>query len=205
MVEFEKEWDKETNKTGNFTASKPNTKSVALKRRSNDTLSEKMAGVSLKDDFKWKPTNETFSFNFDVKNYFYLTLNNFQISEVRVRSETSRTMACRPNGVGRKKLVIKNFTGPRKLPKNYEEETWQMLEEAVKAIQNRSSFIRYSLEKLNQTVANLVDGNAETARKIHQQLKDRFILLCSSIEASVEEKSVRLQLFVEPLIPPSLN
>ena len=69
MVEFEKEWDKETKKTGNFTASKPNTKSVALKRRSNDTLSDKMAGVSLKDDFKWKPTNETFSFNFDVKNY----------------------------------------------------------------------------------------------------------------------------------------
>ena len=85
-------------------------------------------------------------------------------------------MACRPNGTGRKKLVIRNFTGPRKLPKNYEEETWQMLEEAVRAIQNRSSFIRYSLEKLNQTVANLVDGNADTARKIHQQLKERFIL-----------------------------
>lgn len=61
-------------------------------------------------------------------------------------------------------IVFKNRT----LPKNYETETWQMLEEAVRAIQNRSSFIRFSLEKLNQTVANLVDGNAEIALKTHQ-------------------------------------
>ena len=80
-------------------------------------------------------------------------------------------MACRPNGAGRKKLVIRNFTGPRCLPKNYEEETWLMLEEAVRAIQNRSSFIRYSLEKLNQIVSNLVDGNADIAKKIHLRLK----------------------------------
>ena len=46
-------------------------------------------------------------------------------------------------------------------------DTWIMLEEAVQAIQNRSTFVRYSLEKLNQIVANLVDGNTEIAQKIH--------------------------------------
>lgn len=45
-----------------------------------------------------------------------------------------------------------------------------MLEEAVKAIQNRSGF-NFSLEKLNQIVSNLVDGNADIARKMHLRLK----------------------------------
>lgn len=72
---------------------------------------------------------------------------------------------------GQKKLVIKGFRGPRALPKNYEQESWSKLEEAVKAIQSRSTFVRYSLEKLNQIVSNLVDGNTDLAQRIHSQLK----------------------------------
>merc|ERR1712113_255411 len=72
---------------------------------------------------------------------------------------------------GQKKLVIKGFKGPRALPKNYEAESWVMLEEAVKAIQQRSTFVRYSLEKLNQIVSNLVDGNQDIAQTIHNKLK----------------------------------
>ena len=68
---------------------------------------------------------------------------------------------------GQKKLVIKGFRGPRALPKNYEQESWSKLEEAVKAIQSRSTFVRYSLEKLNQIVSNLVDGNTDLANRIH--------------------------------------
>ena len=67
---------------------------------------------------------------------------------------------------GQKKLVIKGFRGPRALPKNYEQESWSKLEEAVKAIQSRSTFVRYSLEKLNQIVSNLVDGNTDLANRI---------------------------------------
>lgn len=80
-------------------------------------------------------------------------------------------MDFRPHGAGQKKLIIKNFSGPRKLPKNYELDTWKMLEEAVRAIQNRSTYVRFSLEKLNQIVANLVDGNKEIAKKIHMVRK----------------------------------
>lgn len=72
---------------------------------------------------------------------------------------------------GQKKLIIKGFRGPRTLPKNYEQESWIKLEEAVKAIQSRSTFVRYSLEKLNQIVSNLVDGNTDLANRIHSQLK----------------------------------
>ena len=81
-------------------------------------------------------------------------------------------------GAGHKKIVIRNFRGPRKLPKNYEAETWIMLEEAVKAIQQRSTFVRYSLEKLNQIVSNLVDGNQDIAQTIHNV---RFFRLRSII------------------------
>ena len=45
-------------------------------------------------------------------------------------------MDFRPHGTGQKKLIIKNFTGPRKLPKNYDVDSWRMLEEAVRAIQS---------------------------------------------------------------------
>lgn len=37
---------------------------------------------------------------------------------------------------------------------------------------SRSTYVRFSLESLNRTVANLVDGNKEIAKKIHRQLKE---------------------------------
>ena len=72
-----------------------------------------------------------------------------------------------PHRIGQKKLVIKNWTGPQKWPKNYEAESWKKLEEAVRAIQSRSTYVRFSLENLNQIVANLVEGNKELAKKLH--------------------------------------
>ena len=50
-------------------------------------------------------------------------------------------MDFRPHGTGQKKLIIKNFTGPRKLPKNYDVDSWRMLEEAVRAIQSLGRII----------------------------------------------------------------
>ena len=90
---------------------------------------------------------------------------------------------------GQKKLVIKGFRGVRTLPKNYEQESWSKLEEAVKAIQSRSTFVRYSLEKLNQIVSNLVDGNTDLAERIHSVCKPfetiEIFVMFSAIETSL--------------------
>ncbi|CAM4386144.1 unnamed protein product [Lepidochelys olivacea] len=53
-----------------------------------------------------------------------------------------------------KKLVIKNFRERPKLPDNYTQDTWQKLDEAVRAIQSSTS-IKYNLEELYQAVENL--------------------------------------------------
>lgn len=53
-----------------------------------------------------------------------------------------------------KKLVIKNFRERPKLPDNYTQDTWQKLDEAVRAIQSSTS-IKYNLEDLYQAVENL--------------------------------------------------
>jgi len=76
-------------------------------------------------------------------------------------------MAFEPQ-IGQKKLVIRNWSGPKQLPKSYENESWVMLEEAVQAIQTKDSYRKFSLEKLNQVVANLVDGHKDLARNLHQ-------------------------------------
>ncbi|KAG0046419.1 Cullin-4B, partial [Gryganskiella cystojenkinii] len=53
-----------------------------------------------------------------------------------------------------KKLVIKNFTVTPQLPANYEDETWAVLQQAVRAIQN-SRPVSSSLEELYKTCENL--------------------------------------------------
>lgn len=80
-------------------------------------------------------------------------------------------MAFEPLAGSHKKLVIKNWSGPKKLPKSYENESWSMLEESVKAIQTKSTYKKFSLEKLNQVVANLVDGHKDLASNLHNKLK----------------------------------
>ncbi|CAG5088020.1 Oidioi.mRNA.OKI2018_I69.PAR.g11705.t1.cds [Oikopleura dioica] len=79
-------------------------------------------------------------------------------------------MAFEPQ-IGNKKLVIRNWSGPKKLPKSYENESWVMLEEAVQAIQTKDSYRKFSLERLNQVVANLVDGHKDLARNLHLKLR----------------------------------
>ena len=44
-------------------------------------------------------------------------------------------------GSAQKKIIIRNFKGPRKLPQNYENDTWVMLEEAVKEAVKYTFFI----------------------------------------------------------------
>lgn len=53
-----------------------------------------------------------------------------------------------------RKLVIKNFKTKPTLPDNYQENTWDKLQEAVVAIQTSKS-IAYSLEELYQAVENM--------------------------------------------------
>ncbi|KAF9277765.1 Cullin-4B [Mortierella alpina] len=53
-----------------------------------------------------------------------------------------------------KKLVIKNFTVTPQLPKDYELETWKVLQQAVRAIQE-SKPVASSLEELYKTCENL--------------------------------------------------
>ena len=69
MAEFDKDWDKETAKTGQFTEKKQSeVTSVSYKRRSGETgkLAAKMEKITVSEDFKWKPTSDSFSFNFAV-------------------------------------------------------------------------------------------------------------------------------------------
>ena len=87
-------------------------------------------------------------------------------------------MAFEPQ-IGNKKLVIRNWSGPKKLPKSYENESWVMLEEAVQAIQTKDSYRKFSLERLNQVVANLVDGHKDLARNLHLV---RLLFMFSSLK-----------------------
>ena len=69
MAQFEKEWDAETAKQGTFTAKKKPEGSQALKSRRSGDLEAQLGTMSVNDDdekFKWKATNDSFSFNFDV-------------------------------------------------------------------------------------------------------------------------------------------
>lgn len=67
-----------------------------------------------------------------------------------------------------KKLVIKNFKDKPKLPENYQQNTWQKLEEAVEAIHNSHS-IKSNLEELYQAVENMCSHKMSAT--IYEQLK----------------------------------
>ncbi|KAL6260573.1 hypothetical protein P5V15_008094 [Pogonomyrmex californicus] len=80
-----------------------------------------------------------------------------------------------------KKLVIKNFKNKPKLPENYQEQTWEKLQEAVVAIQTSKS-IRYSLEELYQAVENMC--NHKMASTLYTNLT---ILTESHVKANIEQ------------------
>ena len=79
--EFEKEWEKETVKAQNETSFKtkePDSKSKVIKRRSTDQSAssskdaknldpQMISKMNLKDDFKWKESNQPFSFDFSIE------------------------------------------------------------------------------------------------------------------------------------------
>ncbi|XP_049729460.1 cullin-4B-like [Elephas maximus indicus] len=82
---------------------------------------------------------------------------------------TLSSFAVTKPGIGSaKKLVIKNFKDKPLLLKNYSEETWQKLKEAIRAIQNNTS-IKYSLEELYQNVENLCSCNLSAI--IYEELR----------------------------------
>ncbi|XP_074846793.1 cullin-4A isoform X1 [Carettochelys insculpta] len=74
----------------------------------------------------------------------------------------------RPGAAAAKKLVIKNFRERPKLPDNYTQDTWQKLDEAVRAIQSSTS-IKYNLEDLYQAVENLCSYKASPT--LYKQLR----------------------------------
>ncbi|XP_059482651.1 cullin-4A [Neocloeon triangulifer] len=79
-----------------------------------------------------------------------------------------------------KKLVILNFKDTPQLPKNYQQETWGKLEEAVIAIQTSKS-IRYSQEELFRGVENMC--NNKMAPFLYSKLKD---LTEKHVEANIK-------------------
>ncbi|XP_066586611.1 cullin-4A [Prorops nasuta] len=110
------------------------------------------------------------------------------------RANFSALTAGNPNGVNKisprlanaksgsaRKLVIKNFKSKPKLPENYQEQTWEKLEEAVVAIQTSKS-IRYSLEELYQAVENMC--NHKMASNLYSNLT---ILTESHVKANIEQ------------------
>ncbi|RLU23086.1 hypothetical protein DMN91_005364 [Ooceraea biroi] len=80
-----------------------------------------------------------------------------------------------------KKLIIKNFKHKPKLPENYQEQTWEKLQEAVVAIQTSKS-IGYSLEELYQAVENMC--NHKMASTLYTNLT---ILTESHVKANIEQ------------------
>ena len=73
-AEFEKDWEKETLKTQketSFETKEPDSKSKVIKRRSGQTVVAEsepdISNLTLKDDFKWKESNQPFSFDFSIQ------------------------------------------------------------------------------------------------------------------------------------------
>ncbi|XP_075395880.1 cullin-4B-like [Tenrec ecaudatus] len=95
-----------------------------------------------------------------------------------------------------KKLVIKNFKEKPLRLKNYNEEAWLKLKEAVCAIQNNTS-IKYSLEELYQNAENLCSYNSPES--IYQKLRQ----LCEDhIKAQIlqfKESSLDSDLFLNKM------
>ncbi|KAG7205670.1 hypothetical protein KM043_007620 [Ampulex compressa] len=115
-------------------------------------------------------------------------------TETQKRANFSALTVGNPNGVNKispslasakpgsaRKLVIKNFKNKPKLPENYQEQTWEKLQEAVVAIQTSKS-IRYSLEELYQAVENMC--NHKMASTLYVKLTR---LTESHVEANIEQ------------------
>ncbi|XP_071553163.1 cullin-4A [Temnothorax nylanderi] len=115
-------------------------------------------------------------------------------TDTQKRANFSALTVGNPNGVNKispslanakpgsaKKLVIKNFKNKPKLPDNYQEQTWEKLQEAVVAIQTSKS-IRYSLEELYQAVENMC--NHKMASTLYSNLT---ILTESHVKANIEQ------------------
>lgn len=115
-------------------------------------------------------------------------------TDTQKRANFSALTVGNPNGVNKispsltsakpgttKKLVIKNFKNKPKLPENYQEQTWEKLQEAVIAIQTSKS-IRYSLEELYQAVENMC--NHKMASTLYTKLTR---LTESHVEANIEQ------------------
>ena len=72
--EFEKEWERETikaQKETSFKTKEPDSKSKVIKRRSGQMVEAEsqpnISKLTLKDDFKWKESNQPFSFDFSIQ------------------------------------------------------------------------------------------------------------------------------------------
>lgn len=78
-------------------------------------------------------------------------------------------------------IIIIFFIDKPKLPENYQEQTWEKLQEAVVAIQTSKS-IRYSLEELYQAVENMC--NHKMASTLYSNLT---ILTESHVKANIEQ------------------
>ncbi|KAF4527830.1 hypothetical protein B566_EDAN016314 [Ephemera danica] len=94
------------------------------------------------------------------------------------RNNSSSLVNSKPGSA--KKLVIHNFKEKPQLPVNYQEETWEKLQEAVVAIQTSKS-IRYSQEELFQAVENMC--NHKMAAYLYSNLKG---LTEKHVEANVK-------------------
>ncbi|KOC61411.1 Cullin-4B [Habropoda laboriosa] len=115
-------------------------------------------------------------------------------TDTQKRANFSALTVGNPNGVNKispslasakpgtaRKLVIKNFKNKPKLPENYQEQTWEKLQEAVIAIQTSKS-IRYSLEELYQAVENMC--NHKMASTLYTKLAR---LTEAHVQANIEQ------------------
>lgn len=115
-------------------------------------------------------------------------------TDTQKRANFSALTVGNPNGVNKispslasakpgtaRKLVIKNFKNKPKLPENYQEQTWEKLQEAVIAIQTSKS-IRYSLEELYQAVENMC--NHKMASTLYTKLTR---LTEAHVQANIEQ------------------
>ncbi|KAK3844857.1 MAG: cullin-4B [Linnemannia gamsii] len=93
-----------------------------------------------------------------------------------------------------KKLVIKNFTVTPQLPENYEIETWKVLQEAVRAIQE-SRPVQSSLEELYKTCENLCHQKYadSTYNRLKAEVERHVKTVVESLNADQSEKESFLE------------
>ncbi|KAG0218744.1 Cullin-4B [Mortierella sp. NVP41] len=93
-----------------------------------------------------------------------------------------------------KKLVIKNFTVTPQLPEDYERETWRVLQEAVRAIQE-SRPVPSSLEELYKTCENLCHQKYadSTYNKLKEEVENHVKKVVENLNANRSEKEAFLE------------